>query len=226
MLKFFKMLVGLLLLPACWGTSVCVYKLYQTSPDFGSVSGLESWAFPIGFLLWVFLFFILPRPFRTYVLAHELTHAITSILMGGRVGKIKVGKDGGHVELTKTNFIITLAPYFFPFYTFLVIGLYYLLGIWLSVETHKAWWLGAVGLTWAFHITFTLHVLAEHQPDIQEHGRIFSYTVIYLANVLIIGLWVVSVGTPKISTFGKLLVKENATAYTQTYHRFSAIYPR
>lgn len=219
MFKFLKMLLGLLLLPACWATSTAVYMLYQTSVESAAASGFEIWALPVGFVLWVVLFFLLPRPFRTYVLAHELTHAMWALMMGGRIGKLKVGKSGGHVELSKTNFVITLAPYFFPFYTFLVIGAYYLASIWVEVEPYKAWWLGAVGLTWAFHLTFTLNMLAERQPDIQEHGRIFSYAVIYLMNVLVIGLWMVLVGSPKLGRFGERLAHENATAYTYTYRQ-------
>ncbi len=171
------------------------------------------WALPSGFVLWVAIYFLLPRPFRTYVLGHELTHALWAMMMGGRVGRIKVGKNGGYVELTKTNFVITLAPYFFPFYAFLVIAAYYLSSIWMEVESYKIWWLGAVGFTWAFHVTFTLNMLSERQPDIQEHGRIFSYAVIYLMNVLVIGIWMVLVGSPELRSFSDLLARESAVAY-------------
>ena len=217
MFKFLKMVAGLALLPACWAASVSAYNLYQISVEPAATTGFEVWALPAGFMFWVAFFFLLPRPFRTYVLGHELTHAMWSLMMGGRIGKLKVGKNGGHVELTKTNFIITLAPYFFPFYTFLVITAYYLAGIWLEVEPYKAWWLGAVGATWAFHITFTIQMLTDQQPDIKEHGRIFSYTIIYLMNVLVIGLWMVLVGSPKFGTFGELLAHENAVAYNYAF---------
>ncbi len=216
MLKFFKMLIGIALLPMGWAVSVAVYSLYQNSID-PAVAGLEGWALPIGFLLWIALFFLLPRPFRTYVLGHELTHALWALMMGGRVGKIKVGKAGGHVEVSKSNFLITLAPYFFPFYTFIVITLYFLAGIWLEVEAYRAWWLGAVGFTWAFHLTFTIHMLTQRQPDVQEHGKIFSYTVIYLMNVLLIGIWVVLVGSPTFGQFGQLLTEKTSTTYHQTF---------
>lgn len=217
MLKFLKMITGIALLPACWALSIAVHELYQSSTGQLASSGFEAWALPAGFALWVVLFFLLPRPFRTYVLGHELTHALWSIMMGGRVGKLKVGKDGGHVELTKSNFIITLAPYFFPFYTFLVIGGYYLAGVWLNVEPYRGWWFAAVGLTWAFHVTFTIQMLTDRQPDIQEHGRIFSYTVIYLMNVLVIGIWMVLVGAPRFDSFGELIVGKCAASYTETW---------
>lgn len=222
MFKFFKMLIGVALLPACWAVSVATFDLYRLSGE-DVVSGeLGAWALPVGFVLWVVIFFLLPRPSRTYVLGHELTHAMWALMMGGGVGKLRVGKHGGHVELTKTNFLITLAPYFFPFYTFIVIAAYYLAGIWFEVEPYMAWWLGAVGFTWSFHITFTLNMLAERQPDVQEHGRIFSYTVIYLMNVLVIGVWMVLIGSPKIANYSELLAHEHVEAYSYSSRQVAA----
>jgi hypothetical protein len=213
MKKFLKMLIGIGLLPSCWAVSTATYQLYRLSGDAGLPAGFDAWALPTGFLIWIALYFLLPRPTRAYVLGHELTHALWALMMGGRVGRIRIGREGGHVELSRTNFLITLAPYFFPFYTFVVIGLYYLAGTWLQVEPYRAWWLAAVGFCWAFHVTFTLHMLSEHQPDIREHGRLFSYVIIYLMNVLVIGVWMVMVGEPRIAVYSDLLAHEHAVAY-------------
>lgn len=211
------MLIGIGLLPLCWAVSCSVYQLYQNSVETAAIQNWEAWALPVGFLLWVLIFFLMPRPVRTYVLGHELTHALWALMMGGRIGKMKVGKTGGHVELSKTNFLITLAPYFFPFYTFIVIAVYYLIGLLCDVQPYRLWGLAAVGLTWAFHVTFTISMLSEHQPDIQEHGRIFSYAVIYIANVLIIGLWMVMVGDPEFTNFGSRLGLNISNAYLITW---------
>lgn len=213
MWKFLKMLIGIALIPQAWAVSISVYELYQTSTGAIPSPGWETWSLPIGFILWAGLFFLLPRPARTYVLGHELTHVLWAVAMGGRIGKIKVGKSGGHVELSKSNFLIALAPYFFPFYTALVIATYFLAGVWTDVETHQAWWLAAIGLTWSFHITFTIHTLSKKQPDIHEHGLFFSYTTIYIMNVLAIGIWMVLVGTPRFSDFGELLVHKTTETY-------------
>ena len=172
MYRFLKMLIGLSLWPLAWAVSNATYKLY-VSAGASMNEGWLSLAIPAGFLVWIIIFFVLPRPFRTYVLAHELTHALWAILMGGRVGQLKVGKNGGHVELSKTNFAITLAPYFFPFYTALVIIAYALASRWFNTDQYQLWWLAAIGFTWSFHITFTVEMLSQRQPDIQEHGRIF-----------------------------------------------------
>jgi hypothetical protein len=217
MWKFIKLLIGLSLFPFCRAVSMAVYRLHRESLATDLTSGWEVWAFPAGFLIWVLIFFLLPRPFRTYVLGHELTHALWGLMMGSRIGKIKVGRSGGHVELSKTNFIIALAPYFFPFYTFIVIAAYYLTGLSYDVETHQAWWFGAVGLTWAFHVTFTLHMLTREQPDIQQHGKIFSYCVIYIMNLLLAGVWMIAVGTPQTDAFAELLAHETVAAYTATF---------
>lgn len=219
MLKFLKMLIGISLFPFCWAVSTASYRLHQSSIDSATISGWEAWALPIGFLIWIALFLPLPRPARTYVLGHELTHALWALMMGGRVGKIKIGKAGGHVELTKSNFLITLAPYFFPFYTVIIIATYYLAGLIVTLEPHRAWWLGAVGLTWSFHITFTIHALSQRQTDVQEHGRIFSYSVIYIMNVIIIGLWTVWVSPLHITEYGTMLKQESVGIYNLVYQQ-------
>ena len=217
MRKFVKMLVGIGLWPLAAAVSVSTYRLYESSIQTSLDGGWEAWSLPIGFILWIVVFLLLPRPFRTYVLGHELTHALWALMMGARVGRMKVGKSGGHVELSKTNFVIALSPYFFPFYTALVIGAYHLCGIWMDVQADRTWWLAAAGLTWSFHATFTIHMLSEHQPDVQEHGRIFSLTVIYIMNVFVIALLMALLGEPRLQEFGRLLQDETSASYNHAY---------
>lgn len=211
------MLIGIGLFPLAFATSFSVYTLCKQSMSSTIANNEESWALPAGFITWVLIFLLLPRPSRTYVLGHELTHALWAILMGGRVKAMKIGKDGGHVELTRTNFIITLAPYFFPFYTFIILTTYYVIGLWIDLTPFRAWGLAAVGLTWSFHLTFTIHMLTQQQPDVQEHGRIFSYLVIYTMNILLIGIWMTLLGSPTFSNLGTLLHNHISDAYQQSY---------
>ena len=217
MVRFLKLLIGLALIPACWAVSTATFDLYRLSGG-STADGMIAWALPIGFVLWAAIYFLLPRPTRTYVFGHELTHALWALMMGGRVGELKVGRSGGHVEVTRTNFVITLAPYFFPFYCFLVIGVYYLADIWLDVAPYKAWWLGAVGFTWAFHVTFTITMLTERQPDIQEHGRVFSWVLIYIFNLAGVGLWVVCTTKAAAGAFFVALAANIAGCYAFGLH--------
>lgn len=193
-MRAIKVCIGIALLPACFATTHSLGDLLLSLSG-GSLSGIPHsvWGLVIGFVLWLLCYMVLPRPLRTYVLAHELTHALWGWAMGAKVKGLKVSARGGQVRLTHTNVLITLAPYFFPFYTMLVITLHAVLSIFFDLSAYEPVWMGWVGLTWGFHFTFTLYALRLAQPDIAEHGRIFSYVLIYLLNVWGICAWVVVV---------------------------------
>ena len=70
------------------------------------------------------------------------------------------------------------------------------LSLFLDQRVYEPFWLGLIGLTWAFHLTFTITMLRQHQPDIRQHGRLFSYAVIYLLNMLGVAIWIVMVASP------------------------------
>ena len=196
-LRLAKFLTGLLLLPLCMALSMTLWRavaILAQSPTrlpmlhaFACVSGMAIWA-----IVWLFL----PPMTRTYVLGHELTHALWTVLFGGKASGLKVTDRGGSVRVTKNNAWVTLSPYFFPLYTFIV-ALAWLLAAWLlpAVKPYAPIFLFWIGLTWSFHITFTLRFLAYRQPDIREHGRLFSYSLIYALNVLSIAAALVAVGT-------------------------------
>lgn len=196
-------LAGLLLLPFCASsTRTLAWLLTDALP-----SSLAGWPqggawLAGGFLLWLLVFFVLPRPVRGYVLAHELTHALWALLMGGRVSGLRVGDRGGQVRVTKANFLVVLSPYFFPLYTVLVLVLHAGLSRIWNVRPYEPFWLALVGLTWSFHLTFTIDSLRKHQPDIQQFGRLFSCSLIYLLNVLGICVWIIAVSP---MTFSALL---------------------
>ncbi|HBA85073.1 MAG TPA: hypothetical protein DCZ95_13355 [Verrucomicrobia bacterium] len=214
MTKVLKTLMGLLLLPFCYAaTRTLINVIVSIRPPSYSELPLSVWGLALGFGLWLFLFLALPRPVRTYVLAHELTHALWGALMGARVARVKVSKKGGSVQLSKNNFLITLAPYFFPFYTVLAIAGYYLLSIFFDLRAYEPFWLGLIGLTWGFHLTFTVTMLLTHQPDIQENGWLFSYAVIYLFNALGVGLWIVMVASPTLEGFTRQLESDIAASW-------------
>jgi hypothetical protein len=211
-MKFIKLLLGILLLPACAALTMTLLALLRSiRPDSGAEIPAGAWALAAGFLLWTFIFFALPRPVRTYVFAHELSHALWGAVMGARIVRMNVAKRSGSVTLTKTNMLITLAPYFFPLYTVAAVGLYYLLMPFTSVARWQAWWLGIIGFTWAFHLTFTLRTLSHEQPDVETHGRLFSYTVIYAMNMLGICLWVVLVSPATLFQATHFVIRDSHT---------------
>ena len=139
--------------------------------------------------IWIF---VPSKPVRLYVLGHELTHALWGKLFGAKVSNLKVSLHGGSVTLTKSNVWITLAPYFFPFYTILVVIAALILRVFVSPLPWPWLWLSAIGFTWCFHLCFTLRALAQRQPDVIEYGRLFSWVFIWTFNVLGVVLWVLA----------------------------------
>jgi len=53
-----------------------------------------------------------------HVLEHELTHLLFGLLLFKKPKAISASDQGGRTELYGGNFIITLAPYFFPTLSF------------------------------------------------------------------------------------------------------------
>jgi len=211
-MRIVRFFIGLLLLPVCVAVSQAVVSLAHgaalSSPD--TLIPPSAWAFGGGFVLWLIVFFTLPRPVRTYVLAHELTHALWGALMGEKVLSMKISAQQGSVTLSGSNFLITLAPYFFPLYTMLAIIGYSLLALFYEMGDYYLVWLGLVGLTWGFHFTFTISSLLQHQTDIKECGHLFSYAIIYLFNILGIGFWIVAVSSPTLEQFIGLIGADTA----------------
>jgi hypothetical protein len=212
MLKFLKLVIGLVLLPLASALTLVFMVQLQDGKGFDEIDRNGAW-FIGGFVVWLLLFAMFPRPVRTYVLAHELTHALWGIMMGAKVSRLRVSHKGGSVTLNKSNFLITLAPYFFPFYTVLALGLYLLVELFVDTSTYLPFWYALFGLTWSFHLCFTLAALGTRQPDIQEHGRIFSYAVIYCVNIATAALLLNFLTSRPLASLWQSIHRETVDAY-------------
>ncbi len=222
-MKLLKLLVGLALVPLAASATLTLAALVRDL--YAGASGpwpASFWGLAIGFGLWLLLFLAFPRPLRAYVLGHELTHALWAWLMGARVSRLRVGAQGGSVNVSHTNFLITLAPYFFPLYTILVMLAYFTAALFHDQRAYAPLWLGSIGLTWAFHLTFTVDMLRHRQQDIQDQGHVFSYVVIYLLNVLGICLWIVLVAPPTLRQY----VEQSRADASRVWQASRALYAR
>jgi hypothetical protein len=186
MLKWLKLLAALLLLPLCVGAGVALARVLRASGQADTI-----WVAALsGAACWVVIYLLLPKPMWIYVLGHELTHALWTWLFGGRVTKFKASDQGGHVVVTRNNFVIALAPYFFPLYAILVVAAF-ATGQWLwGWQRYVVWFHLLLGAAYAFHVTLTWHVLKSQQSDITDQGYLFSAVIIFLGNVglLVIGI--------------------------------------
>ena len=183
--KMTKILLGVALLPFCagftWQFGASVFSMAY-KPDL-------PYYFLAGGLTYLSAHLLFKKPILTYVFGHELTHAFFAVLFGGRIKSFQASERGGRVTITKSNFIITLAPYFFPLYTCAALVCY---GFASAAEARWAagWTVFFAGATFSFHVILTFLFLQTDQTDIEEHGAVFSYPLIYLFNILFAALLV------------------------------------
>ena len=163
--------------------------------------------FGLGLLAWGALFFLARlRPTKLYVFGHELSHAIAAKCVGAKIYDWDFSATGGYVETNKSNTWISLAPYLLPIYAlavmagFGVIGLFWnldtpltlnLLGTQVSIPLHRPFYI-ALGLSWAFHVTYTLITLRAEQSDLTRNGEYFSIMLIVVINALLLTLMFVA----------------------------------
>ncbi len=184
--KWVKLVIGLLLLPLCVGALGALGMVLRASGKADTI-----WVPALaGGACWLVVFLLLPKPMWIYVVGHEFTHALWTWAMGGSVKKFKASSKGGHVVITKTNFLIALAPYFFPLYAVIAVLVFAGGNLVWGWTRYLPWFHLFLGAAYAFHVTLTIYALKESQTDITSQGYLFSAAVIFLGNaiVLLVGI--------------------------------------
>jgi hypothetical protein len=149
--------------------------------------------FALGFIAYLMIHFLLYKPVFMHVMAHEITHALWALPFGGRTKKLEVSKEGGRVLISKSNFLISLAPYFFPLY-----ALFFTLIFFIADQKYRAVVAFFVGASLSFHIALTLFSLRSNQSDFHADSNIiFSLTFIYFMNILVIA-GILAILSPKV----------------------------
>ena len=180
-LRWPSALLALLLLPgagyALWETLQALFASPGEHVPF--LTGL------LGYLLaWRLLFRrrFLGSVFPT--IEHELTHALFAWLTGHRVtGFSATWSRGGHVRIAGgTNWLILLAPYFFPTLSALAIA-----ALWL-VPTDWLYWTNVVlGASVSYQLISTVRETHLEQPDLKQAGFLFSACILPTTNALAMG---------------------------------------
>ncbi len=210
--RWVKFVVALFLLPLCAVLSQTFFTVFTRATVTERLwAGEEFWFFSLGVLLWIIAFFGLPRPMLVYVFGHELTHALWVLLMGGRVSRFRVGRDGGHIVTDRNNFWIALAPYFFPLYSIIALAIYGGLSLFVDVQPFGRLLYAVIGVTWAFHFSFTCWMIPKSQTDLTDQGTFFSLVLIYLMNLLLLSVMLI-IASPQIgfADFGNEVVENVA----------------
>ncbi len=162
----------------------------------GAILALPWWTMKLGWIVVGFIGYSLIhifiyKPTFLYVLPHELSHALFAWIFGEKVKKIKVRDTGGYVEMSHSNFIIDLAPYFFPFYAFWLAVINFFLKYFWHYRQYEYLFLFGVGGALAFHYLNSRDILHYKQTDMMWTGRwfgiVFSIIVnIFFANVILL----------------------------------------
>lgn len=185
MKKFLLFLSAVAAMPFVWAVCVSLPESLAglEMPDDAFLSN-EAWGLVAGMLVFAVAWFVFPAPTRVYVFGHEATHALVGALFGAKASNMRVSAKGGSVTLDKSNVWITLAPYVIPFYT-VIVALAAVVVRFFTNPLPWAWaWTAATGFTWMFHVFFTLQSLRQTQPDVEEYGKLFSWMLIFVLNVL------------------------------------------
>lgn len=147
--------------------------------------------FLLGMVSYTLTYPVFRKPLSGYVIGHELSHVIGIWLSRGKVHSIRIGRYGGRVKADRINVWTALLPYFFPIYTIMALGMYFLLSILWDMGRYYNWFIFILGITWAFHIWMTIYVLRHNQPDIRYGGFLFSIVIIFTINIIFITLLLV-----------------------------------
>ncbi len=174
-----KILLGIAFLPLCIGFT---WQFGATLFGINYKPGVPYY-FLAGILAYCAVHILFKKPIFSYVFGHELTHALFAVLFGGSIRSFQASERGGRVTVTKSNFLITLAPYFFPLYTCIALILYGLAAA-SNATAVAGWFVFLAGATFSFHLMLTFIFLRTEQSDIHEQGAVFSFPLIYLFNIL------------------------------------------
>lgn len=200
--RLWNFIVGLSILPFCWIFTSAIFNAFAQANARGVRIPFwkthEFLMFAGGAAIWMAWFVIClclwkqPRPLTAYVWGHELMHVLTARLFGGRISDYEISRDGGYIVTDRYNFLIALAPYLWPFASVPVLAIWGVVGWMPEALYHREWFLGALGLTWAFHLSFTAWMIPIGQSDFDGPGRVFSLNLIYLFNIVLLSACLVA----------------------------------
>jgi len=184
-------IAALLLIPAVSAVLYTCLSMIVNSSDFSS----RIIYFLFGFVSYGIFFMAFKKPLVTYVFGHELTHVLWVLIFSGRIDSMRVSKKGGYIKANRKNFLILLAPYFFPIYTILVIIGYIIVSHFYNISRFFPIVAFAIGFSWSFHILLNALAMARSQDDFEHTGTFFSVVLVVLCNIFILGLLTVFISS-------------------------------
>ena len=146
-------------------------------------------AFLLGTTVFILVWFVGQRLMPRVVsylttLEHELTHILVGLLFLIRPVSIRVtATQGGEVVLTGSNIWITLAPYFLPTISFLILPF-----AWLAGSKGERILLMLLGASVVYHLLSTWSEIGVVQSDFRKAGTLQSLWLVPVANLICYGM--------------------------------------
>jgi hypothetical protein len=180
LLKWPVAIVALVLAPGM------VYALAFVVRDIARSPGSCA-PFLLGALAYAVVWFVLEKRRLGFwaTLEHELTHALFAwATFHAVVGFRATMRGGGHIRyLGRGNWLIAIAPYFFPTLSLLAIA-----ALSWAPGRHLVFGGALLGVTVAYHALSTWSETHRHQSDLREVGWLFSLLFLVTANAFVFGL--------------------------------------
>jgi hypothetical protein len=144
-----------------------------------------------GGVAYLCLHYLIRKPERMYLWAHEFTHLLVAKLFLRHVHGFHItSRSGGKVVIDRTNVAIDLAPYALPFYN--VIALFPVSMFSGNPPYAGKIYLGAAAFLFAMHLCFSVEGFIDGQPDVRRSGRIFSLAIV----LFLLMLWAPILAAP------------------------------
>ena len=145
--------------------------------------GIGSYLF-----LWILLLYN-KKSYWFLTIEHELTHALFALVTFHKIVDFKASETmGGYTQFSGVgggNWLITIAPYFFPTFSMIIIGFIY-----FSQSQFYPLLVAILGYSMVYHIHSTYLETSFQQPDIKEVGLPFAFMFLPSANLFaLIGIF-------------------------------------
>lgn len=184
MIEFIAKIITLLLCPFLgYGFGLAIYEIVKNSEV-----PKQFLVFSIGFAVFWIIWRFFKRQLQVIcTFEHEITHLIFGLFFFKLPKGFKITlHEGGHVKLTGSNFLIYLAPYFFPTVSYLLLPFFFIIP-----PKYLPILYAILGASLAFHLVSTWSELHLKQTDLQKAGILFSTAFLPVANLIFYGALIV-----------------------------------
>lgn len=175
----------------CFKWPVAIYMFLSLpaliqSADYFNFINLKFIVLFIGLVCFIFVKISMDPSMRLniQVLAHELSHSIFALLTFHKIKHLHINADdtGGEMGFTgRGNFLIIIAPYFFPFFALIYM-------IVMSFLPEHYMYNGLLGFFLGYHLDTVLSQIHPKQTDLPKVGYLFCILFLPGINLFVIGL--------------------------------------